>query len=1376
MKNIYKISVIMICLLFLSTLSIKVNAQHFNFVGGDPSYPLWTIYIHGATFDGINLEDGDEIAVFDYDLLVGVFTLDQVCTPDNGFENDLIAFSVLNTQAGYQAGNEFTFKCWDASVQEESNFSIYEFFDPYGDAYMGNVFPADEGEYSIVTLDFFNYMSTSQTFNLSYGYQFISSRVDPVVPDMLFVMTSVLNDNLDFVRNSQGQTLRKIGPNWVNGIGDWIVDEGYLVKMNADDSFTINGDMIDPATPIPVETGFQFVSYFPEDPIDALEAFATIIGDNLDFVRNSQGQTLRKIGPNWVNGIGDCQSGEGYLVKMFADDILIYPGSSSFTCGELFTDPRDGQTYNTVQIGDQCWMAENLNIGEMIIAGPPYQTNNGIIEKYCYDDDPANCKTYGGLYQWNEIMEYITTQGVQGICPGGWHLPTDGEWTIVTDFLGGENVAGGKMKETDTAHWLPPNYGATNESGFTALPGGDYHGLFKKMGSRGNWWSSTENSSTGAWKRSMYYYFHHVYRARNIKNVASSVRCVRDIENLPPELPSYLNPEDGAENQSIETFLWWTCTDPENDPMTYDIYFGTEAIPPQVATGQTEINYDPGTLEINTEYFWKIVAHDDHENTTVGSVWSFTTGDDPFLCGDSFTDLRDGKVYSTVLIGNQCLMAENLNIGEMINGNSNMSNNGVIEKYCYNNDPANCDTYGGLYQWNEMMEYTTTQGVRGICPSSWHLPTDGEWTTVTDFLGGESVAGGKMKETGTTHWNSPNTAATNESGFSALPGGIFNEGSFYVLLFYGGWWSSTEDSFLNAWRRSMYYDYGIVYRSPGDKTSGFSVRCVRDETAPPPNQPPEPPSSPIPEDGAINQFIETNISWTCTDPEGGPLTYDIYFGIQTTPPQVATAQTETTYDLEILENNTEYFWKIVAHDDHGNITEGSVWSFTTGGDSFLCGDPFTDLRDGQIYNTVLIGVQCWMAENLNIGEMIFGYEEMTDNGVIEKYCFGNNVENCDEYGGLYQWNETMEYTNLPGEQSICPDGWYLPIDNDWKILEGIVDSYYPVGDPIWDQTGWRGHDAGFNLKSQNGWSIYGNGSDAYGFTAIPAGKCNINGTFNYLGSRGFWWSSTEYSSYYALKRCMDFGYDNVYRNNYSKTNGLSVRCIRDNSIIHTDGRNPFANLSNGCKNFDNKLSGQKTKKIDPVHFVFKGGNPAEAVYTIYVEGLNIGDEVAAFDGHKIVGATRINSENTFENELPVFSTLISGEGYEEGNPIILKVWSENNIVPADFTMEVIYDSYVSDVYPDEDGKYSVVNIIKASLPEAEEIISVYPNPATENISIISTNEIFEVSILNSFGQSVYESQINDTNIQINTSNLESGIYIIRIKTMNGLITHKLIIN
>ena len=165
---------------------------------------------------------------------------------------------------------------------------------------------------------------SSQEIQLSSGYQFTSSRIEPENADMIIVLQEILNDDLDFVRNSNGETLRKIGPNWVNGIGDWISTEGYLFKMNANASFQVSGITLDPLSPISLIAGYQFVSYLPDNSIDAIIAFGNILNDNLNFIRNSNGEVLRKIGPNWVNGIGNANPGEAYLIKMLEEDVLIY--------------------------------------------------------------------------------------------------------------------------------------------------------------------------------------------------------------------------------------------------------------------------------------------------------------------------------------------------------------------------------------------------------------------------------------------------------------------------------------------------------------------------------------------------------------------------------------------------------------------------------------------------------------------------------------------------------------------------------------------------------------------------------------------------------------------------------------------------------------------------------------------------------------------------------------------------------------------------------------------------------------------------------------------------------------------------------------------
>ncbi len=206
-------------------------------------------------------------------------------------------------------------------------------------------------------------------------------------------------------------------------------------------------------------------------------------------------------------------------------------------------------------------------------------------------------------------------------------------------------------------------------------------------------------------------------------------------------------------------------------------------------------------------------------------------------CGSPIT--YGGQSYNTVQIGTQCWMAKNLNIGTRIDGSGNQTNNSTIEKYCYGDNTSNCDTYGGLYQWDEMMQYVTTAGTQGICPTGWHLPTDAEWKTMEMHLGMSqdqadatgwrgTDEGGKLKETGTTHWASPNTGATNTSGFTGLPGGYrYTNGSFTDLTFYAYFWSSSENG-SDAWYRGLSFGSAQVGRYDYDKAYGFSVRCVRD--------------------------------------------------------------------------------------------------------------------------------------------------------------------------------------------------------------------------------------------------------------------------------------------------------------------------------------------------------------------------------------------------------------------------------------------------------------------------------------------------------------------------------------------------------------------
>jgi len=215
---------------------------------------------------------------------------------------------------------------------------------------------------------------------------------------------------------------------------------------------------------------------------------------------------------------------------------------------------------------------------------------------------------------------------------------------------------------------------------------------------------------------------------------------------------------------------------------------------------------------------------------------------DAMIIFNGFTDPRDGNHYKVVKIGNQVWMAENLKyLPSVIGPGTGSETAPYYYVYGYNGTnvanakaTVNYQTYGVLYNWPAAMNGQASSsanpsGVQGVCPTGWHLPSDAEWTQLTDCLGGESIAGGKLKESGTVHWNSPNTGATNETGFTALPGGLrYLDGAFINVESIGYWWSATEFSIDNAWVRDMSYTHGDVDRGCGSKEYGLSVRCVRD--------------------------------------------------------------------------------------------------------------------------------------------------------------------------------------------------------------------------------------------------------------------------------------------------------------------------------------------------------------------------------------------------------------------------------------------------------------------------------------------------------------------------------------------------------------------
>jgi uncharacterized protein (TIGR02145 family) len=208
----------------------------------------------------------------------------------------------------------------------------------------------------------------------------------------------------------------------------------------------------------------------------------------------------------------------------------------------------------------------------------------------------------------------------------------------------------------------------------------------------------------------------------------------------------------------------------------------------------------------------------------------------------TFSDPIDGRIYKTIKIGKQVWMAENLNASMYRNGDliPNVPDNikwGELTGggWCYyNNDSKNEHPFGKLYNWHALND------PRGLAPDGWHIPSDEEWQILELKLGmGEhllngtgwrgSLEGGKLKEAGEDHWHNPNEGATNESGFTAFPGGYRDvEGMFYVLGTSGYWWSTTEFTKHFAWYRSLYFTSSKIHRTNSYEGDGFSIRCIKD--------------------------------------------------------------------------------------------------------------------------------------------------------------------------------------------------------------------------------------------------------------------------------------------------------------------------------------------------------------------------------------------------------------------------------------------------------------------------------------------------------------------------------------------------------------------
>jgi uncharacterized protein (TIGR02145 family) len=589
-----------------------------------------------------------------------------------------------------------------------------------------------------------------------------------------------------------------------------------------------------------------------------------------------------------------------------------------------------GKTYKTVVIGTQTWMAENLNVAH----------NSGNGNSVCYDNQESNCDAYGRLYDWAAAMDLpsscnssscasLVSSKHRGLCPEGFHIPTNDDWSTLENNVGGSSTAGRYLKSKEGWKGCGPAgslYLCEDTYGFSALPGGygRSDGSFSNAGDDGYWWSNSEGNASYAYRRYMYYYNEVVDRSIDIlKSFLHSVRCLQKDSALPSSssVPSssssmpissssvcganYYDPSthfcyDGAtyscnsqpynpsthfclsgtvtakcggkEYSSTQTcqdgVVYGTCggnlynTETQRcgtgnvietkcganyyDPETQrcgagnviETKCGTNYYDPStqrcgagnvIETKCGTNYYDPSThFCLNSTIYAKCGNQDYSPSTQYCSNGTVKAYDGSFNYG--------GKTYKTVAIGTQTWMAENLNVAH---------NSGNGNSVCYNNQESYCNTYGRLYNWAAAMNLPSSCNSsacasqvqsqhRGICPEGWHIPSDDEWTTLLNNVGGSSTAGRKLKAT--SGWGSCDPSGfsyvcEDAYGFAALPGGCGDsDGNFTNAGFHGGWWDSMEGNASIAYYWSMDYYRQNVLRGNvnNDKAGLFSVRCVQD--------------------------------------------------------------------------------------------------------------------------------------------------------------------------------------------------------------------------------------------------------------------------------------------------------------------------------------------------------------------------------------------------------------------------------------------------------------------------------------------------------------------------------------------------------------------
>lgn len=837
----------------------------------------------------------------------------------------------------------------------------------------------------------------------------------------------------------------------------------------------------------------------------------------------------------------------------------------------------DGNAYHTVQIGSQCWMKENLRTSKYSDGTVISQGSNSSSENaYWYqpNTNTTDAINNGLLYNWKALMRdasssYNNQSGVQGVCPDGWHIPSEAEWTQLTDYVSSQSEYMCGYMGTNIAKSLASTIGwnsstntcavgnassDNNATGFSVVPVGEFGN--DNFGEIASLWSTTTYTPDEAYYYCLNYNDATVSGNYLSKSNGCSVRCIYDEDNSSSSRPSVSTTNISVISNNTAS-SGGNVTSDGGHPITARGVCWSTSHNPTISDSHTVDGNGMGVFtstftELTSDMYYVRAYATNVYGTSYGETLIFSTKQ---CQGNPMVTDIDGNSYYTVRIGSQCWMRENLRTTKYADGTVISEGDGTSSTIAYwyypDNSCSNKSIYGLLYNWKAVMgnftsSSTNPSNVQGICPTGWHVPSDAEWKQLERCVGmsvsdadGTGYRGSiAAKLSGNMGWfpsSNANAAGNlsapdrNTSGLSALPAGYLYNGTYNKFGDEVHFWSTTQAN-NSAYNNGAYYrilksnNQGVGRDYNANTQYGRSVRCICDE-----NSTISYPSVSTTTVSEISGYSATSGGNVTNDGSASVLTRGICWSTSHNP----TISDSHTIDvggtgayassLTGLIPNTIYYVRAYATNAAGTaygnevsfVTSSTIGGYDIPHDN---GQPCQGLtsvtdRDGNTYNTVQIGNQCWMKENLRTTKYSDGTSisqgSSTSTTVAYWYYPNNSSSNKTTYGLLYNWPAVMRNST---SSSANPSGVQSVCPTGWHVPSDDewkqMEMAMGMSQSDADNTMWRG-DIAAMLSGDAGWYSSSNSNAAGNLSTTDR---NLSG-FSALPAGGYNGSYGDFGEY-----------------------------------------------------------------------------------------------------------------------------------------------------------------------------------------------------------------------------------------------------------------------